>query len=165
MAVADDNDEWRPRKRIEACASALSPARQHVLRLRTLLSERSHDFFETAKKAKRLSLFVDLISPLLDEYKQALMLERNEQKMKQNDSKTRAPKSGFEFMATVHYYLMRLQCELHRAKRGFCRTRKNALILPPSSAGSIGDDAMVTSTVNTLRKQGFQKIAFLLSAK
>jgi len=161
LAVADENGIWRPRKRVEPCASEISPARKTVLDLRTQLSEYSHTFFESAKKAGRLGLFADLIAPLQAEYKKALESERSLQQPSTANSVPPSKQPKASFRGLVLYYTRRLRTEILRVKRLATPTRNSALVLPPTAAGSLGDDALVSSTLITLRKRGFKKIGLL----
>lgn len=161
LAVADENEIWHPMKRVEPCSSEISPARQAVLDLRTQLSEYSHTFFESAKKSGRLGLFADLIAPLQGEYKKALESERRQQKPGVVSSVPHSKLLKASLRGMVRYYFRRLQTEIFRIKRLAIPTRNSALILPPTTAGSVGDDALVSSTLKTLRKKGFKKIGLL----
>lgn len=161
LAVTDKDGIWRPRKRVVPCASQISPARKTVLDLRTQLSEYSHTFFESAKKSGRLGLFADLIAPLQREYKKALETERHQQRPIAEHSVPHSKRRKASLRGLVRYYTRRLHTEALRVKRLATPTRNSALVLPPTAAGSLGDEALVSSTLSSLRKRGFKKIGLL----
>lgn len=174
LAVADKNGAWRPRKRVEPCVLEISPARKTVQDLRMQLRDYSHTFFESAKKSGRLGLFTDLISPLQVEYKKALKAERRQQQLAakaclSESNPTKTPLHGREL---ARYYARRLRTEIHHyarrqhigilsAKRRATPTRNAALVLAPTTAGSVGDDALVSSTFRALRNHGIKQIGLL----
>ena len=161
LAVADENGTWRPRKRVEPCSSEISPARKAVLDLRTQLSEYSHLFFESAKTSGRLGLFYDLIAPLQGEYTKGLEAERRQQQSNTAPHLTKGKASEASISWLVRYYIRRLHTKAIRLRRLATLTRNSALVLSPYTAGSVGDEALVLSTLSTLRKRGFKKIGVL----
>ncbi len=169
LALADKQGIWRPKKRVEPSFLAVTPERKAVLELRSQLSEYSHIFFESAKKAGRLALFADLITPIQVEYRRVLDAERRQHRLAETDTRSLGAPTITSSRQLARYYAKRLRMEFFRLndilRTGALRfnrlvtfTPNSALVLPPTSAGSIGDDASVSSTLASLRKRGFKKI-------
>lgn len=156
LAKLDAAGSWHPKKRINPKIGAVSEARKRVLDLRSLLRDSSSDFFRAAKNVGRLDLFVGLIKPLQAEYEAALAAERSEVKIF-DDLIVKTPRPT-ELSNTIRYYVARIRSEILRLKRRASQNRMHALILPPTIPGGLGDDALVCSTITSLRKKGFTKI-------
>lgn len=160
LAQADAHGIWHPKKRIAADATTISSTRQRILDLRSQLRECSHVYFTTAKKSGRHDLFVDLMTPLRSAYRKALAAERNENAIHSRPVRPIQRRKN-ALISRLRYYTNRIHRELYRLERLASSKRKNALVLPPTTPGSLGDDALVSSTLSWLRKQGFQKIGLL----
>lgn len=63
--------------------------------------------------------------------------------------------------ATARDLMERLKFFASRLTRKLRRKRLSALILPPASPGSLGDDAMMTVCIETLRAKGFSRITVI----
>lgn len=59
---------WHPPKRLEPDSKHLSPERQHIIDLRTQISEMTHKSFLEAKQKNDLSIFYKKVNPLIGEY-------------------------------------------------------------------------------------------------
>lgn len=58
----------------------------------------------------------------------------------------------------MNHYARLIHCLVARLKRRLFPVSRSALILPSATPGSLGDDAMMTSSINMLRQKGFSKI-------
>ncbi len=153
---------WHPVKREAYLNTSISQQRKRVTDLRAQLRDASHAFYLTARMAHRLGLFSDLMAPLKRLYKQALGEERRLEGMKslplpsqtKSDVKSRHVDIVSKMISRVNLHGMRIRRTLHPRRR-------NALILPPTTPGSIGDDAMLSATFAELRKRGFKQIGLL----
>lgn len=68
LKLADQNGEWRPRKRIKPGSRWLTKRRKEIYRLRMRMRERSHEVFTTAKEIGDLEFFKKEMQPLLTKY-------------------------------------------------------------------------------------------------
>lgn len=159
LATIEAAGDWHPRKRVTPNSESVSDARKRVLDLRSLLRDSSHEYFSAAKNIGRLELFAGLIKPLQAEYEVALAAERGDAIEVRKSSDLKEFKTNPSGLTnTIHYYASRARAEFVGLKRMLSRTRMHALVLPPTSPGGVGDDALVCSTITWLRKEGFTKI-------
>lgn len=66
--LQDQQNNWRPRKRIQADGASLPPKRQQLMKLRAALAEKSQTAFLAAKKAGSLRGFNLEMAPLILRY-------------------------------------------------------------------------------------------------
>lgn len=153
---------WHPVKREPYLDVSISQQRMRVTDLRAQLRDASHTFYLTARMAHRLELFSDLMSPLQRLYTQALNEERRLEGMKSLPltSQTKPDVKALH-VDIVSKMIARVKLHGIRIRRTLHPRRRNALILPPTTPGSIGDDAMLSATFAELRKRGFKKIGLL----
>ncbi|HEX7072313.1 MAG TPA: Coenzyme F420 hydrogenase/dehydrogenase, beta subunit C-terminal domain [Rhodothermales bacterium] len=68
LRLTDREGKWRPRKRVNATASHLSPKRRAIYRYRMLLTRRSQEAYEKARAAGDFAIFTREMQPLVDQY-------------------------------------------------------------------------------------------------
>lgn len=147
---------WHPVKRAAFLDLPISEQRKRVTDLRAQLRDASHDFYLTARKAHRLTLFSDLMAPLQRLYQQSLDEERRLEGKRQTKSNVKPGHGG-----AAPRIASRVKLHGTRLRRALRPRRRSALVLPPTTPGSLGDDAMLCATFAELRKRGFHKIGLL----
>jgi coenzyme F420-reducing hydrogenase beta subunit/polysaccharide pyruvyl transferase WcaK-like protein len=158
--LADREQNWRPSKRVGA-SDATPPARQRVVELRMQLREASHHTFQLARKADQVGLFSDLMEGPLSRYKEALLAERATT-VQPAGAKAMGKASAVTSLKSRTAQLRRRVADRAiRLLRPVLAPAKSAVVLPATSPGGIGDDAMVCALVGALRDAGFAKIGLV----
>jgi polysaccharide pyruvyl transferase WcaK-like protein len=72
-------------------------------------------------------------------------------------------KTKIDFLRRYRYPLFRLHlhCAMSRSRRAESKRRRRVLVLPPDKPGSVGDEAMVLSTLARLRTLGADRITLI----
>lgn len=163
LAKCSPQNIWFPTKRVKPADSLISSQRKRIQDLRMQMRESSHKYFLVCKRANNLRLFNELMAPMISAYRQEINAARLSNKLKfaAYNNKMTHILSNTRY---TRYYLKRLLQEYHKFRRLSRKLFKNALILPPDSPGSVGDDAMVSSTIAYLRNNGFKRIGLLLKS-
>jgi coenzyme F420-reducing hydrogenase beta subunit len=68
LAVRKRNGLWAPRKRVSATFSGIAPKRRKIYRMRSILSLKSYEFFETARARSDWEYFVSRMKPFVGAY-------------------------------------------------------------------------------------------------
>jgi len=157
--LADQAGKWRPNKRLKAKSTHLSETQKSIFMIRQNLSEESHRIFSEAKAANNISIFTEQLAPLIDTYRKNQLAQQTPEKRKKNDfiSSLLVKK----LINYCEYYKNRLLLLFFRYLRAIFQNNKSAVILPATSPGGIGDDALVSATIQHLRDQGINKICLI----
>lgn len=75
LHLADEQDKWRPPKRVEPSKSHVGMERQKVYDLRMQMSEQSHVAFQKALRAGDFEVFRKEMEPLLEDYRELYRLK------------------------------------------------------------------------------------------
>lgn len=67
--MADQENVFRPSKRVKANPNLLNRRHKKIMQLRMLLASRSHDVFLEATEVAKFGVFVEQMKPLLTQYK------------------------------------------------------------------------------------------------
>lgn len=75
LYLADEQDRWRPPKRVEPSKSHISEERRKVYDLRMQMTERSHTAFRKALRKGDFEVFREEMGPLLEAYRELYRLK------------------------------------------------------------------------------------------
>ena len=152
LHLADKAGRWRPIKRVKPQRSHLDKATRRRIELRMAISQQSHVAFREALDRRDFHWFLQRMAPLLDQYT-FVSKERNKPAWKRAASRLRAGVGKRVLGACLGAYSLRAKCVGLKVGR--------ALIIPPSSPGSLGDEAVVNGFVERLREQGMRRLTIV----
>ncbi|MEK5052433.1 Coenzyme F420 hydrogenase/dehydrogenase, beta subunit C-terminal domain [Niallia sp. FSL K6-0212] len=84
LYLKDKNNQWRPKKRVEA-SNKMSSKRKVIYEKRTLLSQESFTAYKKALKVNDFNVFIEYMNPIINEYNNIIapsMLEKSVRKIK-----------------------------------------------------------------------------------
>ena len=154
LYLADRAGRWRPEKRVQPRRNRLGRATKRIMELRARIAERSHDAFREAFDRKEIDWFFQEMQPLLNEYSH-LYSRRKKRAWRRAASHLRA---------ALRKRLLNLWIGVCRVRAKWFRRRKSqarALVIPPSSPGSLGDEAVLNAFVGLLREHGIRDVGIV----
>jgi len=157
LFLADRNGTWRPRKRTSASARGLDRRRKRLAELRIRIAEESHEAFRECAN-KGLAFFRTRMNPLLSRYQAMYAANSSRNLWRWTKRVVRAVARRCKNLVLggcFPLYLFWL-----RATRRL-RRLSGAVVLPPSSPGSLGDEAALNGLVGALRRQNVEPITML----
>lgn len=157
LKQADRKNIWRPRKRFVTPLPKINAARLKALEMREQIAERTRETWPVVRKEKDpqkiLQAFRFHIDPLVDEYEHYLDLSWEQSKSMAARSMDFLKNNGMRGASRATRFV--------RAVLGVFGLTDGIVILPPSSPGSLGDEAVMTAALDQIRRKTDEPIILL----
>jgi coenzyme F420 hydrogenase subunit beta len=150
LMAYDATNRWRPRKRFERPTADVSPARKRVIELRPRVAQLTNRVWRESRQLPApedaVGHFKSKISPLLGELQYYTLQAKFARR-----SRRAAFRDGVAVAAS---------CTAKSLAVAWPKQDQVALIVPPSSPGSLGDEAVLRSTLTELERRGIDRFVF-----